>query len=278
VSVKGGKGHALHRRCLQALLAQAQCLPPHTAARPPLLPSPHTPGSFRAQRRSRTRWTPSASPSSSGGRSPWRSSTTLARVGGRPCRACAPDGGAALPDRRLRRPVECRALRQPSPRQQRAARPAGAKFWNLLSITPVLDAEGLPMSLIGVQSNITELMQRKEAEKALVEAKVGLFGVPVGEGREWWWLAGQAACLAPAAPPPHPLAAASSCRGVQQLPAARLAGKADGQPTHRAHQAAPGAGQRPPPPPTPLGSPLPRRHRRLLPRRPPRPSRCSWPT
>nr|AML76429.1 putative LOV domain-containing protein [Chaetopeltis orbicularis] len=48
----------------------------------------------------------------------------------------------------------------------------GEKFWNLLSITPVRDKNGRLISLIGVQSNITELIRRKEAEKALLEAKI----------------------------------------------------------------------------------------------------------
>ncbi len=49
---------------------------------------------------------------------------------------------------------------------------SGDKFWNLLSITPVRDAGGRLMSFIGVQSDITELILRKEAELELQEAKV----------------------------------------------------------------------------------------------------------
>eukprot|EP00884_Botryococcus_braunii_P007045 jgi/Botrbrau1/16341/Bobra.0345s0005.1 len=48
----------------------------------------------------------------------------------------------------------------------------GEKFWNLLSMTPVFDSSGSLMSFIGVQSDITELIRRKEAEKELHEAKV----------------------------------------------------------------------------------------------------------
>ncbi|KAK9834967.1 hypothetical protein WJX81_000233 [Elliptochloris bilobata] len=48
----------------------------------------------------------------------------------------------------------------------------GERFWNLLSMTPVRDAGGRVMSYIGVQSDITELVRRKEAEKELQEAKV----------------------------------------------------------------------------------------------------------
>ncbi|KAK9819724.1 hypothetical protein WJX72_001676 [[Myrmecia] bisecta] len=48
----------------------------------------------------------------------------------------------------------------------------GEKFWNLLSMTPVRDSSGQLMSFIGVQSDITELIRRKEAEKELQEAKV----------------------------------------------------------------------------------------------------------
>lgn len=47
----------------------------------------------------------------------------------------------------------------------------GERFWNLLSMTPVRDATGRVMSYIGVQSDITELVRRKEAEKELQEAK-----------------------------------------------------------------------------------------------------------
>ncbi len=49
----------------------------------------------------------------------------------------------------------------------------GEKFWNLLSMTPVYDSAGSLMSFIGVQSDISELIRRKEAEKELQEAKVG---------------------------------------------------------------------------------------------------------
>nr|AML78993.1 putative LOV domain-containing protein [Carteria crucifera] len=48
----------------------------------------------------------------------------------------------------------------------------GQQFWNLLSLTPVRDAKGRLLSYIGVQSNITELIWRKEAEKHLLEAKI----------------------------------------------------------------------------------------------------------
>ncbi len=50
-------------------------------------------------------------------------------------------------------------------------RRTGERFWNLLSMTPVRDAAGRVMSYIGVQSDITELVRRKEAEKELQEAK-----------------------------------------------------------------------------------------------------------
>lgn len=52
----------------------------------------------------------------------------------------------------------------------------GEKFWNLLSMTPVFDSSGSLMSFIGVQSDITELIRRKEAEKELHEAKVSSRG------------------------------------------------------------------------------------------------------
>ena len=48
----------------------------------------------------------------------------------------------------------------------------GERFWNLLSMTPVRDTAGRVMSYIGVQSDISELVRRKEAEKELQEAKV----------------------------------------------------------------------------------------------------------
>ena len=50
--------------------------------------------------------------------------------------------------------------------------PAGDAFWNLVSITPVHDTAGKVMSFIGVHSDITELVRRREAEKELQEAKV----------------------------------------------------------------------------------------------------------
>ena len=50
--------------------------------------------------------------------------------------------------------------------------PAGDAFWNLVSITPVRDTAGKVMSFIGVHSDITELVRRREAEKELQEAKV----------------------------------------------------------------------------------------------------------
>lgn len=40
--------------------------------------------------------------------------------------------------------------------------PAGEKFWNLLSLTPVRDATGRLTSVIGVQSDITDLMRRRQ--------------------------------------------------------------------------------------------------------------------
>eukprot|EP00891_Asterochloris_glomerata_P001990 jgi/Astpho2/1990/e_gw1.00038.317.1_t len=48
----------------------------------------------------------------------------------------------------------------------------GDAFWNLVSITPVQDTAGKVMSFIGVHSDITELVRRREAEKELQEAKV----------------------------------------------------------------------------------------------------------
>ena len=54
----------------------------------------------------------------------------------------------------------------------------GEKFWNLLSLMPVKDACGNVVSFIGVQSDITELIRRKHAERELQQAKVGCF--PVG--------------------------------------------------------------------------------------------------
>lgn len=54
----------------------------------------------------------------------------------------------------------------------------GASFWNLLSVTPVFDSSGRLTSYIGVQSDISELVARKEEEQRAVEAKVGV-GVPV---------------------------------------------------------------------------------------------------
>lgn len=49
----------------------------------------------------------------------------------------------------------------------------GDKFWNLLSMMPVRDSEGAVVSFIGVQSDITELIRRKHAERELQQAKVG---------------------------------------------------------------------------------------------------------
>jgi PAS domain S-box-containing protein len=49
----------------------------------------------------------------------------------------------------------------------------GDRFWNLLSMMPVPDAAGNVVSYIGVQSDITELIRRKHAERELQEAKVG---------------------------------------------------------------------------------------------------------
>ena len=46
-------------------------------------------------------------------------------------------------------------------------RKSGERFWNLLSMTPVRDRAGNLMSYIGVQSDITELIRRKEAEQEL---------------------------------------------------------------------------------------------------------------
>lgn len=51
----------------------------------------------------------------------------------------------------------------------------GEKFWNLLSLMPVKDACGNVVSFIGVQSDITELIRRKHAERELQQAKVGCF-------------------------------------------------------------------------------------------------------
>ena len=48
----------------------------------------------------------------------------------------------------------------------------GEKFWNLLSLMPVKDACGNVVSFIGVQSDITELIRRKHAERELQQAKV----------------------------------------------------------------------------------------------------------
>ena len=49
----------------------------------------------------------------------------------------------------------------------------GEKFWNLLSLMPVKDACGNVVSFIGVQSDISELIRRKHAERELQQAKVG---------------------------------------------------------------------------------------------------------
>ncbi|KAL4431058.1 hypothetical protein ABPG75_006314 [Micractinium tetrahymenae] len=51
-------------------------------------------------------------------------------------------------------------------------RKSGEEFYNMLSITPVRDASGRLLSFIGVQSDITELVRRRQAEKELQEAKV----------------------------------------------------------------------------------------------------------
>ncbi len=55
----------------------------------------------------------------------------------------------------------------------------GEKFWNLLSLMPVKDACGNVVSFIGVQSDITELIRRKHAERELQQAKVGNPGLSV---------------------------------------------------------------------------------------------------
>nr|AML76900.1 putative LOV domain-containing protein [Ettlia oleoabundans] len=47
----------------------------------------------------------------------------------------------------------------------------GEEFYNMLSITPVRDAAGRLLSFIGVQSDVTELTLRRQAEKELQEAK-----------------------------------------------------------------------------------------------------------
>jgi len=49
------------------------------------------------------------------------------------------------------------------------------KFWNLLSMMPVRNAAGAVVSFIGVQSDITELIRRKHAERELQQAKVQSF-------------------------------------------------------------------------------------------------------
>ena len=49
----------------------------------------------------------------------------------------------------------------------------GDRFWNLLSMMPVPDAAGNVVSYIGVQSDITELIRRRHAERELQDAKVG---------------------------------------------------------------------------------------------------------
>ncbi len=54
----------------------------------------------------------------------------------------------------------------------------GEKFWNLLSLMPVKDAYGNVVSFIGVQSDITELIRRKHAERELQQAKVGALANP----------------------------------------------------------------------------------------------------
>lgn len=48
----------------------------------------------------------------------------------------------------------------------------GEAFWNRLSITPVFNEHGDLVSYIGVQSDVTELIRRKEEERRLMEAKV----------------------------------------------------------------------------------------------------------
>ncbi|BDA49232.1 probable signal transduction histidine-protein kinase BarA at N-terminal half [Coccomyxa sp. Obi] len=48
----------------------------------------------------------------------------------------------------------------------------GDKFWNLLSMMPVRNPAGAVVSYIGVQSDITELIRRKHAERELQQAKV----------------------------------------------------------------------------------------------------------
>lgn len=46
-------------------------------------------------------------------------------------------------------------------------RKSGEQFWNLLSITPVRDAAGRLTSIIGVHSDITDLIHRRQAEREL---------------------------------------------------------------------------------------------------------------
>lgn len=49
---------------------------------------------------------------------------------------------------------------------------SGEPFWNYLNITPIRGPDGAVTSLVGVQSDISELMQRKQAEQDLWEQKV----------------------------------------------------------------------------------------------------------
>lgn len=56
----------------------------------------------------------------------------------------------------------------------------GDKFWNLLSMMPVRNAAGAVVSFIGVQSDITELIRRKHAERELQQAKVQPF-LPISQ-------------------------------------------------------------------------------------------------
>ena len=53
-------------------------------------------------------------------------------------------------------------------------------------MTPVLDSGGRLMSFLGVQSDITELVRRKEAEKELQDAKVSLLNCSGVWGSSGW--------------------------------------------------------------------------------------------
>ena len=52
----------------------------------------------------------------------------------------------------------------------------GRPFWNLLSVTPVRDAAGRLVSFIGVQSDVTELVARRETERQLQVGGAGAGG------------------------------------------------------------------------------------------------------